>query len=301
MTVSKTGLLTKPTVVILGQTASGKSALALKVAHEYNGEILAADSRTIYKGMDIGTAKPSPEDQRTIKHYGLDLITPDKAFSAAEFKQYAISVVNKIHSKGKLPIVVGGTGLYIDGYIYDFEFGGQADPVLRAKLELLSLYELQEQAQAAGIDPNQINYQNPRHLSRAIERGGIASNRKAKSAGILIIGLRTNKEEQDERIAKRVDTMFKNGLIQEVQNLIKLYGQDAPGLLSPGYNEAQEYINGTLDLEETKQAICRSHRQLAKRQNTWFKRNQDIKWCDTEQQAHQNIRAFLARFATIEP
>lgn len=290
----------RPIVVILGQTASGKSALALKMAKEYGGEIIAADSRTIYKGMDIGTAKPSGRQQKEIQHYGLDLITPDQAFSAAEFKKYAKIVVNKIQSKGKLPIIAGGTGLYIDGYVYDFEFGGQADPEQRAELESLDLNELRRRAEKADIDPEQVNYRNPRHLSRAIERGGTPKKSKAKPANILIIGLRINKEELDRRIAKRVDTMFAGGLIQEVQNLVNKYGPDAPGLLALGYKSVKEYIKGTLSEEEAKEKFRSNHRRLAKRQNTWFKRNQDIVWCENEHQADKEIRAFLSKFATIE-
>lgn len=296
----KTSQTNQPIVVILGTTATGKSELAIKFAQKYNGEILAADSRTIYKNMDIGTAKPTSEQQKSVPHYGLDLITPNQTFSAAEFKNYAKNVVNKIHTKGKLPIIVGGTGLYIDGYVYDFEFGEAVNPQQRAELELLNIYELRQRAEEAGITQDRVNFQNPRHLSRAIERGNIPAKRKAKPANILIIGLRINKEEHHRRVNQRVDTMFNKGLVEEARNLINNYGTEAPGLLAPAYKTLKEYINGTLSQEEAKERLKISDRQLARRQNTWFKRNIDIVWCENEQQAEQNIRAFLAKFATIE-
>lgn len=290
----------KPVVVILGQTASGKSALALKMAAKYAGDILAADSRTIYKGMDIGTAKPSAQDRQAIPHYGLDLVTPDQTFSAAEFKEYAKNVVTKTHAEGRVPLIVGGTGLYIDGYVYDFEFAGEADPALRQELESLDLNELQERASQLGIDETDSSWLNSRHLARAIERGGVNTNRKPKPKNVLIVGLKVSKEELDERIKTRVDTMFAGGLVQEVQNLINTYGEDAPGLLAPGYKEVKEHIKSGLSLDETKEQVARGHRRLAKRQNTWFKRNPDIVWCENEHQAEQKIRAFLSKFATID-
>lgn len=290
----------KPVIVVTGQTASGKSDIALKLARKYNGEIIAADSRTVYKGMDIGTAKPSEIDQAKIQYHGLDLINPDEAFSAAEFQRYAIKTVNEIHDRGKLPIIVGGTGLYVDGFVYSFEFPDKPDPKSRAKFETLNLNELQKLGQKAGIDPDQTNYQNNRHLRRALEREGQLGNRKQKPTNLRIFGLKIDKEELDQRIAKRVDTMLRVGLIQEVQNLINLYEKGVPGLFAPGYKEVMEYINGSLTIEETKQKIIRNHKNLAKRQQTWFKRNKDIIWCDNEQQVDQNVRAFLSKFATID-
>lgn len=292
---------TNPIIVIVGQTASGKSALALKLAETYDGEIIAADSRTIYKGMDIGTAKPTLQEQQRVKHYGLDLITPDARFSAAEFQRYTRSVVENIHNRNKLPVIVGGTGLYIDGYMYDFEFGKKADPELRKKLNSLSLHELQIIAKSRDLNPEQTDFKNPRHLARAIERDGQnPARRQNLPANILLIGLRVQKEQLDERITKRVDTMFNNGLLQEVEELIKQYGEDAPGLLAPGYKAVTEHLNGRLTLEESKQLFIRNDKALAKRQNTWFKRNKDITWCENEHQVDNYVRAFLRKFATIE-
>lgn len=289
----------KPIIVIVGQTASGKSALAMQLAEKYNGEIIAADSRTVYKGMDIGTAKPPLQDQQRIKHYGLDLITPDQSFSAAQFKDYCSNVVKNIHKKGKIPFIVGGSGLYVDGYIYDFSFGDEADQSLRTKLNSLNFNEIKELAAKKGLNFEQVNFTNRRHLSRAIERGDAHTTQKHLPGNILIIGLRVNKEVLEERITNRVDKMLEMGLVQEVQNLIKQYGTQAPGLLAPAYKEVSEYINGSLSLEETREQIIRSHKYLAKRQLTWFKRNKDIVWCQNTTEAEQTASDFINKFATI--
>ncbi len=287
-------------VVILGQTASGKSQLGLEIAQAYNGEIIAADSRTIYRGMDIGTAKPSAADQAVVMHYGLDLVTPDETFSAAAFKHYAENVVKDIWVQHKLPIIVGGSGLYIDGLVYDFSFQDTADPQLRSELEELDLDALAQRAEALGIEPDHVNFLNKRHLVRAIERGGKVGGRRPNlPPNILLIGLRIQKEVLDQRIAERVNTMFANGLIEEVQSLIKQYGVDAPGLLAPGYKAVIQHLNGDISLAEAKEIFIRNDRRLAKRQQTWFKRNPDIVWCDNTDEAKQKIGGFLSEFDTI--
>lgn len=289
-----------PLVVILGQTASGKSQLGLEVAQAHNGEIIAADSRTIYRGMDIGTAKPSQTDQAVVMHHGLDLVAPDEVFSAAAFKRYAENVVKDIWSQHKLPIVVGGSGLYIDGLIYDFSFQIVADPALRAELESLDLQALAERAEALGIKPDHVDFLNKRHLARAIERGGKVGDRRPNlPPNVLLIGLRIQKEVLDQRIAERVNTMFDNGLIEEVQNLVKQYGAHAPGLLAPGYKATIQHLKGEISLEEAKEVFIRNDRRLAKRQQTWFKRNPDIIWCDSAAEAKDKIEAFLSEFDTI--
>ena len=129
----------KPLVVIVGPTASGKSALAISLAEKFGGEIICADSRTVYKGMDIGTAKPTVDEQARVPHWGLDLVEPGERFSAAKFKRYAIAKIDEIHSRGNIPFLVGGTGLYIDGILFDYEFGSDFNAELRKKLESLSL------------------------------------------------------------------------------------------------------------------------------------------------------------------
>jgi tRNA dimethylallyltransferase len=290
----------QPIIVIVGPTASGKSDLAIQIAAKHNGEIVAADSRTIYKGMEIGTAKPSLQEQQQIKYHGLDLITPDKSYSAAEFKDYARHAISAIHKRNHLPIVVGGTGLYIDGLIYDFDFAPPTDPALRTKLESLNLNELQKLAVEKGIDPEQVNYANQRHLSRAIERGNTRKMHKNLPVNVLILGIKLDKEQLHERIKSRVDKMFKGGLINEVQNLVDSYGEEAPGLLAPGYKEITEYLKGSLTLDQARERLVSSHKNLAKRQMTWFKRNKDIRWITSPEEAEQLTRDFLFKFDTID-
>ncbi len=292
-------IMAQPIIVILGQTASGKSALALEMAKKFSGEIIAADSRTIYKDMDIGTAKPTLQEQQQITHHGLNLIDPTTSFSAAEFKEYCSSVVKNIHKKNKIPFIVGGTGLYIDGFVYDFAFGNKADPRLRAELDLLDISQLQARVEALGIEPTDINFMNKRHLTRAIERGGMVQKRAHLPSHVLLVGIKIDKEQLDERIRQRVSTMFDAGLVTEVQNLINHYGEDAPGLLAPGYKAVVEYINDRLTLEEARQLFIRNDRRLAKRQMTWFKRNPDIVWCSDVERAEVIIQNFLTKFKQV--
>lgn len=289
----------KPVIVIAGATASGKSNLAIKLAKKYKGEIISADSRTIYKGMDIGTAKPTAEDRSAVPHHGLDLIEPSETFSAAEFQIYAKAKVSEIHDHGRLPIIVGGTGLYIDGLVYDFTFTDALDPALRQRIGSMTLEELQAEARVLGIDESEVNFANPRHLGRAIERGGLMGSRKDLPANILYIGLAVDKEMLNERVAARVDKMFAAGLVEEVQNLIKKFGSEAPGLLAPGYKDIASCLDSGVSLEEVKELLIRSHQKLAKRQITWFKRNSDIVWCETEHQVEQVVGDFLGKFDTI--
>lgn len=290
-----------PIIVIVGQTASGKSALALAAALAFGGEIICADSRTIYKGMDIGTAKPSAKDQQMVPHHGLDLIAPNEYFSAAAFKDYASIKVQEINGRRKLPIIVGGTGLYIDGYVYDYSFAGEADRSQRFELEKLSLAELQHKARKLDIDESQIDFKNHRHLSRAVERGNSTHERHPLPSNVLMIGLELTRVLLLERIAARVDTMFAMGFMEEVQNLVRVYGDGATGLLTPGYTAARRYLAGETTIEDAKEEFKRSDKYLAKRQQTWFKRNTDINWVQSNTQALDSMRAFLLRFDTIEP
>jgi tRNA dimethylallyltransferase len=289
-----------PLIAIVGQTATGKSDLAMRLAIKYGGEIVAADSRTIYKGMDIGTAKPSPEDQMTVPHHGIDLIEPDQTFSAAKFKQYAKQSINSIYSRGKIPFVVGGTGLYVDGLLYDFEFNAEADISLRKELERMSLENLQQRAKKLGISEDDIDFKNRRHLSRVVERRGITGNRTALPGNVLILGMEVEKEVLEKRIETRIGQMLNRGFEKEVQKLLTKYTPGAPGLLTPGYKEFGQHSSAEIDFEGAKNEFIRSHKKLAKRQKTWFKRNKDIVWVQSFEQADKTVSNFLRKFATIE-
>ncbi len=282
----------RPLVVVVGETASGKSAMAIELAHEFNGEIICADSRTVYTGMDIGTAKPSAADRSLIPHHILDVITPDQRFSAADFKAQAEAAIADILARGKLPIMVGGTGLYVDAVLYDFAFRAPANPAERQKLEKLSVDELQQALAAKGIPlPN--NPQNPRHLIRALETGGQQSDRQTLRGSTLVLGLKIDRELLEKRIEKRIDDMVTTGLLEEIESLAQKYGWDAPGLQAPGYRAFRPYFAGDIDLVTAKKQFAQNDKQLAKRQRTWFKRNADIQWISTVEQANERVKNLL--------
>lgn len=279
-------------VAIVGETASGKSALAMRLAEVFDGEIICADSRTVYKGMDIGTAKPTAADRSLIPHHVLDVVTPDQRFSAADFKEQAEAAMADVHARGKLPIMVGGTGLYVDAVLYDFTFRESGDPEERARLEKLSVEELQQALAEKGVPlPN--NPQNPRHLVRALETGGQPSHRQSLRGNTLVLGVKIDREILEHRIEKRVDDMITTGFIEEVRKIATQYGWDAPGLQAPGYRAFRPYLVGECDLETAKQAFIRNDMQLAKRQRTWFKRNTDIQWVSDFEHAKQLVQNLL--------
>lgn len=286
-----------PVVVIVGETGSGKSALAIELAQKFSGEIIAADSRTVYTGMDIGTAKPTSLERRAIPHYGIDVVEPSQRFSAYDFQQLAREAVSDIASRHKLPIIVGGTGLYIDAYIYGFAFRPRPDDAMRHELADLPVSVLQQRVIALGL-PLPSNASNPRHLARLLESGSPPEQVRQLRPNTLLIGLRLPRDELRVRIAKRVDAMFTAGLVEEVSTLIKTYG-DVEALRAPGYIAVAAYIRGEISQEEAKQQFVRADLLLAKRQRTWFKRNPYIHWLEGNsttitQQTNKLVTQFLA-------
>ncbi len=279
-------------LVIVGPTASGKSDLAMKIAQESNGEIITADSRTIYRGMDIGTAKPTPKEQRQTAHWGLDLVQPGQLYSAAKFKKYAERKIKDIQSRGKLPILVGGTGLYVDGVLFDFEFRSPVDPKQRQALEKLSTEQLQRIIEEKGYQTPQ-NRQNRRHLIRTIERQGTTGTKKQPKKDILIIGLLPSGEELKQRIHDRVEVWFKHGLSKEVQELLNTYGDKWLSSAGIGYRAVAEYLEGRSTLEEAKSIFEKEHWQYARRQKTWFKRHKFIRWFDSPDKAYKEVSRLL--------
>lgn len=279
-------------VVIVGETGSGKTALAVKLAKRFNGEIISADSRTVYKNMDIGTAKPTSQDQQGIKHHLLNIITPDQTFSAADFKRLAEAAISDIHARGKLPIIVGGTGLYIDSILYDFTFGPLPDMSERARLQMMSVDELQNILRQRSIDLPR-NTQNPRHLIRAIETGGTIKTPHILRANTLILGLQVTREELTAKLQARVKAMIQTGLVSEVRHLVDKYGWSAPGLQATGYKAFRDYYENQATLSEAEAQFVRNDLHLAKRQRTWFKRNKSIHWISKQEQAIDLLTTFL--------
>lgn len=256
----------KPLLVIVGETASGKSALGIELAERFNGEIICADSRTIYKGMDIGTAKPSKEERASVPHHLLDVVTPDTRFTVVNFKRLANDAIATITSRSKTPIMVGGTGLYIDSVVYDYVFSTPEDAVLR--------------------DP-----QNPRHLMKDESR----TRQEKLRSNTLILGLKLERDALKERIVNRVNDMVDRGLVNEVRNLGDEYGWQATALQAPGYKAFREYINGAITLDEAKELFIKNDLNLAKRQRTWFKRNKSIHWASGPSMAVEIATTFLSK------
>lgn len=266
-----------PLVVVLGPTASGKSALAMELARRFDGEIIAADSRTVYKGMDIATAKPTAADQREVPHHLIDVVTPGDPFSVADFQRLANRAVVEISERGRLPILVGGSGLYIDAVIYDFSFRQPANPELRRQLEELSVEELQQLLEERGIAlPH--NQRNPRHLIRSLETSGALPQRGPLRPRTLVIGLNPGPDVLRQKITQRIDAMVEEGLIEEARQLSARYGWDTPALQAPGYKAFRPYLAGAVSLDHAKQLFVQYDTQYAKRQQTWFKRNRDVQW-----------------------
>jgi len=272
-----------PLIVIAGPTASGKSGVAIEIAEQYGGEIISADSRTIFKGMDIGTAKPSKADQARVPHWGLDIVTPGEAFSAADFKAYAVQKIAEIRSRGHLPIMVGGTGLYIDAVIFDYEFGPAADPVLRAKLEEMTLEDLHKYCIQHNITLPE-NDKNKRYVIRAIELKSTSAKRLDHPIkNCIIVGIATERDVLRERINLRAEQLFDDGVVDEAKTLGDMYGWESEAMTGNIYRLAHAYLDKLITEDELKYRNQNADWQLAKRQLTWLKRNQFIEWLPLEQ------------------
>ena len=272
-----------PLIVIVGPTASGKTSLAINLAEIYGGEIICADSRTVYKDMDIGTAKPSYEDCQRVPHWGIDLIYPYEYFSAAEFKQYALKKIEDIRSRNKIPFLVGGTGLYIDAIVFDYKFGNKSDVKKRTLLEKLNIEELWKYCRKNNIElPD--NYNNKRYVIRCIEQGGINNNRKVEiNSNTIVVGISTDRDNLRKRIKDRIEQFFDNNVVEEARILGKIYGWDNRAMSGNIYPILHKYIDNEINIEEAKVEIFYRDWHLAKRQMTWFRRNKNIEWLELNQ------------------
>lgn len=241
-----TTTITPPLIIIVGETASGKTSAGIGLAKQINGEVICADSRTIYKGMDIGTAKPSTEEQAGIPHHLLSIIEPNERYSVADFQKQAKQLIDEIWARGKFPIIVGGTGLYLDSIYFDYQFSdGSADK-----------------------DP-----QNSRH-----NKYSSTEDRKNARPNTSILGLKLDRETLNKRIEERVEKMFIEGFLDEVKMLAEKYGWKHESMSGIGYRVARAYLEGGASENEVKEAFIARDKSLAKRQRTWFKRNPHIKW-----------------------
>lgn len=283
-----------PLVVIAGPTASGKTALAIKLSKQFGGEIICADSRTVYRDMDIGTAKPTPEECKTVPHWGLDLIEPGERFTAADFKDYATIKVDEIRSRGNIPFLVGGTGLYLDSILFDFQFGPPVVPKERAALEQLSLEQLHGYCLKNNILLPENKY-NKRYVIRAIEQKSISRKRRTEPIGkTIIVGIATDRQILRQRIYQRAEHLFDDGVVEEATLLGKKYGWECEAMTGNIYPLVHRYLKKELTENELKEKFTTSDWRLAKRQMTWLRRNPFINWFDLTG-AEQHVSEKLAK------
>ena len=285
----------KPKVVVIcGPTASGKTALSIELAKKINGEIISSDSMQIYEDMDIGTAKPSKEEMQGIKHYMLNIVKPNQRYSVADFKKDAESAIEEILAKGKVPIVVGGTGLYVDSLIYGIEYQDikldeKYRQYLEKRAETEGLEKLYEEAKI--IDPQAMEKISPNDKKRIIRvleiykatgknktEQEIESRKNGVKYNYIVFALDIEREKLYEKINKRVDIMIEQGLIQEVEKLLHKYNDFPTAMQGLGYKEVVEYLENKITKEEMIEKIKMETRRYAKRQITWFKKNKQTIW-----------------------
>lgn len=271
-----------PLIVIVGPTASGKTAVGIELAKIIDGEIICADSRTVYKGMDIGTAKPTKREQSDIKHWCLDLVQPDENFTVADFQKQAKLAIKNIRSRGKIPIMIGGSGLYVDSVIFDFDFRQQSDPESRKRLEKFNISELQEYCKKHNYSLPE-NKNNRRHLIRTIETKGIVVKNNRLAEDVIIVGIDVEKTTIKERIGLRIKQMFEQGIVDETKVLYKNYNSTLEAMTANIYQVVKDFINGAMTKEQAIEVAVTRDMKLVKKQRTWFKRNPHIVWLKREQ------------------
>lgn len=272
-----------PLIVITGPTGSGKSAIALSLAEKYGGEIICADSRTVYKFMDIGTAKPSLDDQKRVKHWLLDVVNPDDKFSVSDFQELAQKAINNIRSRGKIPFLVGGTGLYIDAVVLDFSFAEKADLELRTELEMLTTEQLKELIKKQYLAMPE-NENNRRYLIRCIEKNNASvSGNDTPEQDTFVFAIQTEKEVLEKKISQRIDEMFDSGVLKESQQLFDKFGQENESMTGNIYPIVKRLIDGEIDERQAKELCVVRDRRLAKRQITWLKRHEYVEWVESSE------------------
>jgi tRNA dimethylallyltransferase len=287
-------------ITIAGPTASGKTDLAIQLAEQFDGEIICADSRTIYRGMDIGTAKPTAEERRRVPHHLLDVVDPGETLSVAAFKDLAESAIEAIDARGKVPMLVGGSGLYIDAVLYDYQFPDEANPERRQQLEVMADTELLELL--AAEDPEaylEVDQSNRRRVMRALETAGQRrSKRQRVRPDTLVLGLRLNKEVAQARIQKRIELMLEKGFLNEVRMIGETYGWESEAMSGIGYRAFRDVILGHKTVAEAQADFVRGDSRLMKKQLTWFKRNAEIVWLQgaTEAERLGEARRLTERF-----
>ena len=302
-----------PLVAIVGPTATGKSNLAIYLAREFDGEVINADSRQVYRYMDIGTAKLSREELALVPHHLIDIINPDDDFSLAQYREMAIGIITDIHERGKLPILAGGSGQYVRALLEGWEVPKVGpDPELRQRLEEKAAegradelyHELEE------VDPEAARTIDPRNLRRVIRALEVSyrtgkpfsqqRTRKEPPYRMLVMGLTTDRQELYRRIDLRVDSMIENGLVDEVKKLKKMgYGSDIPAMSGIGYKQIMMYLDGEISLDSAVRQIKTETHRLVRRQYNWFSLSDErIKWLDIQDDFKEEARELVAEFVS---
>ncbi len=296
----------KPKVIVIcGPTASGKTALSIELAKKINGEIISCDSMQIYKDMNIGTAKVTEEEMQGIKHYMIDFVSPDERYSVADYKNDAEKIIEIIINKGKTPIIVGGTGLYVDSLIYNIEYPKiNLDEDYRQKLEkeveekgLKYLYDVAKKIDEQAVQKISIN--DKKRIMRVLEiyhatgktktEQEVESRKKEVKYDYKIFAINMDREKLYQRINLRVDKMIENGLIEEVENLQKQYNHFPTAMQGLGYKEVVEYLQNEITKDEMIEKIKQESRRYAKRQLTWFRKNKQTIWIDGLKNIEYNV------------
>ena len=306
--------MNKPKVIVIcGPTASGKTGLSIELAKKINGEIISCDSMQIYKDMTIGTAKPTIEEMDGVKHYLVDYVSQEERYSVADYEKDAIKAIKKKKKKGKVPIVVGGTGLYIESLIYGIEFNEiKVDLQYRKKLGeieekegLDTLYELASKIDEKAI--KKISRNDRKRIYRILEiyhstgktktELEIESRKNGPEFDYILFGITMDREKLYDRINKRVDIMIQNGLIEEVKELLKKYKSFPTAMQGLGYKEVVSYLKGEYSKEEMIDKIKMETRRYAKRQLTWFRKYKELIWIDGLEKTQNNIKIILEEYS----
>ena len=291
----------KPLIILTGPTAVGKTALSIELAKAVNGEMISADSMQVYRTLDIGTAKIKPEEMEGITHYLIDVLDPTEDFNVFRFQQLAKEALEKIYAKGKIPIVVGGTGFYIQALLYDIAFEETEESAYRKELEqyakINGAHALHEQLKE--IDPvsyQEIHENNVKRVIRALEfyhdtgypisTHNALERKKESPYNFAYFVLNDDRQKLYDRIELRIDQMLKEGLVEEVRSALA-YGctKKMVSMQGLGYKEIIPYLEGSCSLEDAVYILKRDTRHFAKRQLTWFRREQDVIWVVKTEQA----------------
>lgn len=306
----------RPLIILTGPTAVGKTKASIGLAKALNGEIISADSMQVYKYMDIGSAKIRPEEMQGVKHYLIDELEPDEEFHVVRFQQMAKQAMDEIYAKGKIPIVVGGTGFYIQALLYDIDFTeSNENSAYREELEQLAaekgaeyIHDMLREVDPVSADT--IHANNVKRVIRALEfyqqtgekisEHNEQERAKESPYDFCYFVLNDDRERLYERINLRIDEMLKEGLVEEVRGLKdKGYTRDMVSMQGLGYKEILDYLNGECTLEEAVYILKRDTRHFAKRQLTWFRRERDVIWIDKQAYTYDEEKILKAMLESI--